>query len=406
MNTAHRQRGARLVEALGAFLVLSLGIAIVSRVHDHLRLHADIARQRAEAVRFAQQDIEELRSFATLGPAAGFQSYDSLVTVAQPIGLPPGHVANTTYTLGRDVGQSVGFKTAHVAVHWTDTAGAAHHATLDTVVARTDPALAASLTVPRAAVRGALGRSSSLPLRAVDLGDGRSALKPRDAGTLAWVFDNATGELAAECTVAATLLTQQITVADLSGCDAATGVVLDGQVRFAPGLAPLVLDIELVLTGASYAALPACASELRKTVAVTTVRGSRMHEVPADAQPALLGAAAWRDTGERFVAYHCVVTPHAGRWSGRSAVIPVGWTIGTAAGEHRVCRYSGDHDGSGAIDSNAEHPAAYTDVSGALMHQNFLVVAGPDTCPAGSPRLLGVGLAQVFVDAGTVQHQP
>ena len=406
MNGLHRQRGATLVEALIAFLVLSLGIAIVSRVHDHLRLHADITRQRAEAVRFAQQDVEDLRSFATLGPAAGLQSYDALATATQPLGLPPGQVANTAYTLDRTVSESTGFKTARVAVRWTDTAGGPQHATLDTVVARTDPALAASLTVPRAAVRGALGRSATVPLRAIDLGDGRSALKPREAGTLVWVFDNATGELAAECTVAATLQTPQITVADLSGCAPATGVTLDGQVRFAAGIAPMPLDIELALTGAGYPALPVCASELRKTVAVVTVGGSRMHDVPVDAPPALLGVAAWRDTGERFVAYHCLVTPHAGRWSGRSAVIPVGWTLGTAVGEYRVCRYSGDHDGSGTVDSNAEHPETYADVSGTLMHQNFLVVAGPDHCPSGSPRQLGTGLSQVFVDAGTVQHQP
>lgn len=406
MKRLHRQRGATLIEALVAFLVLSLGIAIVSRVHDHLRLHADIARQRAEAVRFAQQDIENLRSFATLGPAAGLQSYDALAAAVQPLSLPPGHAANTAYTLDRAVSESAGFKTAQVAVRWTDTAGQPRHATLDTVVARSDPALAASLTVPRAAVRGAFGRSSAVPLHAVDLGDGRSALKPRETGTLVWVFDNVTGELAAECTVAAALATPRVTAADLSACDPATGVVLDGAVRFAAGIAPMPLDIELALTGAGYPALPVCASELRKTVAVATVGGSRMHDVPVDAQPALLGAAAWRDTGERFVAYHCLVTPHAGRWSGRSAVIPMGWTLGTAAGEHRVCRYSGDHDGSGAVDSNAEHPETYTDVSGTLMHQNFLVIAGTDHCPSGSPRPLGTGLSQVFADAGTVQHQP
>ncbi len=406
MNAIRRQRGATLVEALVAFLVLSLGIAIVSRVHDHLRLHADIARQRAEAVRFAQQDIEDVRSFATLGPRTGFQSYDALGDTAHPVGLPPGHVANTAYTLSREVDESAGFKTARIAVRWNDTSGAAHHATLDTVVARADPALAASLTVPRAAVRGVLGRSSGVPFRAVDLGDGRSALKPRDDGTLAWVFDNVTGELVAECQVAATLPTQRIAAADLSGCDTMAGMVLDGQVRFAAGIAPMALDVALSLSGAGHAAPPHCASELRKTVEVATVGGSRVHDVPAGATPALLGVAAWRDTGERFVAYHCVVMPRQGRWSGRSEVVPVGWTIGTAAGGHRVCRYSGDHDGSGAIDSNDEHPAAYTDVSGTLMHQNFLVIAGPDACPSGSPRRLGAGLAQVFVDDGTVQHQP
>ncbi len=335
---AHRQRGATLVEALVAFLVLSLGIVVVSRVHGHLRLHADIARQRAEAVRFASQDIEAFRSFATLGTVAGYRSFAALSPTTKAIAPPPGDPTTTVYTLARSVDDAGGFKSARVAVQWTDLAGQAQHATLDTVVAGTDPALAASLTVPHPALRGARGRAPAIPPGAHALGDGRSVFKPAHDGTVAWVFDDLSGALESVCTVPAALSAAQLRAADLSACEASTGVVLAGAVRFAPGIAPLPLTVELTLGAGRYPAPPVCVAALHKTVAVTAAGGSRLHEVAAEATPATLGVPAWRDTGERYVAYHCRITPDGGRWSGRSHVVAMGWTLGHGASDHRVCR--------------------------------------------------------------------
>jgi hypothetical protein len=111
----------------------------------------------------------------------------------------------------------------------------------------------------------------------------------------------------------------------------------------------------------------------------------RFEAVPLDAVPASLGLASWVETGDRHLAYRCIVTPRAdGRWSGRSAIAPSGWSLGGGSGDRRVCRYVADADGSGAIDANIEHPADYVDVAGALLAQNFLVVRGDQACPAGS----------------------
>jgi len=62
--------------------------------------------------------------------------------------------------------------------------------------------------------------------------------------------------------------------------------------------------------------------------------------------------------------------------------VPSGWAIGTAAEERRVCRYAVDQDASGAIDTNAEHPAIYQNVDRTLARQNFIVVRGDQPCPA------------------------
>ena len=122
-----------------------------------------------------------------------------------------------------------------------------------------------------------------------------------------------------------------------------------------------------------------------KTVRYSAGGSLRIEAVPLDAVPASLGLVSWLDTGDRHLAYRCVVTPRAdGRWSGRSALLPAGWTIGSGSGDRRVCRYVADSDGSGAIDANIEHPLDYVDVAGSLLAQNFLVVRGDQACPAAA----------------------
>lgn len=80
-------RGTTLVEALITFLVLSLGLLAVSRVQGQLRLAGETARQRSEAVRLAEEDIEQLRGFsriAAAGPAAG-RAYADIVASARTV---------------------------------------------------------------------------------------------------------------------------------------------------------------------------------------------------------------------------------------------------------------------------------------------------------------------------------
>ena len=136
-------------------------------------------------------------------------------------------------------------------------------------------------------------------------------------------------------------------------------------------LLAFALSIALALTGGTYATAPECSSEAVQT-----------------------------EAGDRYVAYHCVVAPLAsGRWSGRSTVVPSGWALGTGADARQVCRYATDLDGSGAIDSNEEHPATYSAVDHSLANQNFLVIAGNQTCPAGAA-------SDAFVSHATAAHQP
>lgn len=414
------QRGATLVEALVAFVVLLLTVVAVVRVHGQFRLGSDIARQRSEAVRLGQEDLEGLRAFSVIAASAGARSWAEIASASTTIDGAAGYVTNTAYRLAREirVEPAGAAKDASVTIEWTDRAGAAQRVVLDSIVAAQDPVYAGALgAVPATVVRGAYGRSAFVPPMAKNLGGGRSAFKPLAAGSVAIVVDNATGAVVARCaSVSTALATRDLTSGDLAGCDSGAGMLLSGIVRFSlaappdPADArdvPPIVDIALATSGGVYPQPPTCASEASKTVTYVSAGIARTEAVPIAATPSTLGLATWTDTGDRHVAYHCIVYPLAsGRWSGRATLVATGWSIGTGAADRRVCRYAADTDGSGAVDTNVEHPATYVGVTGPLANQNFLVVAGAQACPVAGPVRIEGTAGDVFADLSTVQHQP
>lgn len=145
-NSIHRrgQRGSALIEALVAFLVLSLGMIAIARVQGHLRLGADVARQRSEAVRLAQEDMETLRGFASIEEAAdGTRSFDAIASASRSVNT------GTAYLLDRRIAAAdlPHAKSASITVSWTDRSGASQQFTLHSIIAGSDPALTAALAL-------------------------------------------------------------------------------------------------------------------------------------------------------------------------------------------------------------------------------------------------------------------
>lgn len=420
-TSSRRQRGTTLLEGLVALLVLSLGMFSVGRVQTQLRLNADMARQRSEAVRLAQEDLERLRAFSVIAVTAGARAYADIVNATTTVDASTGYASNTRYQVARSVtpAQVPNAKNASVAVSWADRAGAEHQVVLNSVISGSNPAYSGALSVTPASstMRAINARSARIPLAAKNLGNGSSAFKPASGGTVALLMNNTTGQVTGRCTgVSAALATQDLSVANLGACDALSGQLLSGVVRFStvgPPVAgqanevPAAVAVALTLTGGNYPAAPYCASEAMKTVAIASSVGLRMENVPIGATAAGMGQSAWTETGDRHVAYHCVVYPLAsGLWSGRTMLAPAGWTLGTGPDNRRVCRYTSDLDGSGSIDANAEHPASYANVDGPLAHQNFLVIKGNEACPGGTPvQLDGIG-PLIYANLATAQHQP
>ena len=367
-----RQLGTTLLEALIAILVLSFGALAMARLHIHLRLSSDTSRQRSEAVRLAQEDLEQLRAFSVIAPEGTARSYSEIVNTRRMIGSTTGYASNTPYELVRHV-VDAGVPQARavlISVSWTDRAGGAQQIALDTMISRSDPVHSGALGLtPGGAtangIHGANARSILIPRMATDMGNGTSVFKPASGGSVAFVFANGSGLITARCNVNATSAVADLRPAGLINCMTATAYFLSGVIRFnassPPNAAkandlPIAAQLTLTLTGGNYANAPYCATEAMVTAG-----------------------------GDRYLAYHCAVHPlTSGLWWGRSSVTPAGWSAGTGRADHRVCRYSVDLDGSGSVDTNFEHPASYRAVDRSLTNQNFLVIPGNETCPAST----------------------
>ncbi len=155
-------------------------------------------------------------------------------------------------------------------------------------------------------------------------------------------------------------------------------------------LLPLAGAIAITLRDGSYPAPPVCFSAAKKTVRYSVDGSLHVDDVAVDATAAAAGLPGWEETGDRFLAWHCIVASRAdGRWSGRVALIADGWTIGTGDGNRRVCRYAGS--ARDTIDANIATAGSDADIGAALLGRNFLVVRGSDSCPG---------------EASTELHQP
>jgi type IV pilus modification protein PilV len=379
-----QQRGIGLIEALIAFLVLCLGMLAVARLQPEFRQHAEQARRRSEATRLGQQEIERLRAFTTLTAGSG-ASYEGIASGSRVTESDNG----TRYRIDRVVVEDAmaQAKLVRVNVAWSARDGSDRQVVLDTVIAAAEPSSAGALSLaPRGVVvRGAWQRAPQVPSTARDLGDGTSAFLPASTSAQAWLFDNRSGVVTAQCNVNPSVGTQPISAQHLDGCVRLSGLLLSGEVHFT-GTAPLALTASVLLDGPSPAMAPWCRTEALKTVAIPAASGVRLDAVPLDATPASRGLADWQERGETFVAYHCVIVPAAGvlRWSGRLTLVPEGWSLGGSANEWRICRVTTDLDRSGTIDQNLEHPPIYENVTGALTRQNFRLVRGDQPCPAGT----------------------
>jgi Tfp pilus assembly protein PilV len=141
-GTPARQRGVSLLEALLAFLALSLGMLALSRLQADLRASADAARERSGAARLAQVDIEALRAFTDIA------SWNAIADTTADV-TPAG--SGTAYTLQRVVQTRAepALKEVQVTLHWVDRRGVAQQWQLATLIAGHDPALSGALTLPR-----------------------------------------------------------------------------------------------------------------------------------------------------------------------------------------------------------------------------------------------------------------
>lgn len=397
LRPLRRQRGASLIEALVAVMVMGFGMMAVAGIQGRLRNSGDMAKQRAEATRIAVVEMERMRSYAALTRSDEVPDdalvFDEIVTGSNEV-----QAASTSYKVERTVAPSGdGGIDVHLNISWRDRTSEDEEAlSLEwrTSLAAVEPKLVATAFVPPdsgISQRRARDRHTGLPSGAKTLSAERSVFKPVPSGSVALVFNNLTGMVTGLCDGLAGVSTKEITEADIAACAnsfASGAYLLSGHVRFSNADLP---D-------------PALANDPVLPVALAITLTSKDHPNPplcfTDSSTNALAGVFATD-------YYCVIqprTPPAGDadkslyWSGRTGLSG----LSLAAGGYRVCRYSDDFNGDGKI-GNAEHPLDYAKVAESLARQNFLVVKFEASCPAGQKVDLA---AQVFRNTVTALHQP
>lgn len=390
------QRGVSLIEAVVAVGVMAFGMLALVGVQATLRGSGDLARQRNEAMRIAQETMEGYRGYAALTGTAGLD-FDEIVDVGRAAisvaGTAMDGRLNTTFysTISAPiVTNTAAMKPVAVTVDWTDRSGMFQSVELRSLISGVPPELAGSLALPPAheAFAAPHGRHGAVPLAAFSLpGVGLSVFKPPQApgGTVAWVFNNVTGLVTGLCTLDATLtnatLTNIIAEACVNTSSVITAQLLSGYVRFAGGDPSAGteaeeptgrtqnLDVVLSLSTTDHPSPPVC----------------------FDDATAIDSEAAAR----REVAYYCLVYKNvSGTWAGRARLRPLAtdvaaaWTIAdTGPTNFKVCRYTPLNTDTGT--HNIDHPLDYTAAGSAagagLVNQNFLVIGASFNCPTETP---------------------
>jgi Tfp pilus assembly protein PilV len=421
---SRRQRGVTLIEALVALLVMSFGMLALVGLMSNLRLGADVAKQRSEAMRIARAAMANLRTFSELTRTATTPAtaavYSEITNQATPVTVTPVD-SNTTYSVQRQVIALTDAQAVQVrmAVTWTDRAGAAQFVNLDTVIAAVDPLFSAAVgfSPPAGPVTQPSARSPVIPAGAKQLDGKTSAFIPSSSADKLWVFNNITGVITGKCSITPGTAVSTITAADVESCKNNTiGYLLSGMVRFsntnppnpsAPG--GTAIDLGLAVVGSVSYSLP----QLVNGVPVMSGGNMALDTFAVTTPPSFDcfdDAPTTSPSTQPFVTYNCIVYPDTGTklWSGKLEL--TGISLGTTSADYRVCRYSADYNGNGSIFTsdwkaleNDEHPAVYGRVTGSLVRQNFLVVRGDLDCPTAPAVNPSAG---VFADYSTVQLQP
>lgn len=388
------QHGVSLIEALVAMAIMAIGMLGVVGLQATLRSNADVTRQRAEAVRIAQADIERWRSFTTLdmpsvvptppAPAHLIAFNDMLSGTVNISG------DNASYVLTRTVSEVTGTvgRNVSVTVGWTDRTGTAQNVTLSSQIAGILPEVSAALVLPSRSLsnKAVKGRHGSIPVPALDQGDGTSRFSVPGTSSTQWVFSNTSGLITSIC--------------NSGTCTAGNFALLAGYLRFA-----LPVDGSGDPVQPSHTLIPPNASETPLSPVPTS--GNFRIRVNTTA-PTNTTVACAHDVQAGYVAYYCAMplAPTGAEWSGTPEAF--GFSIASDANDNddnkfKVCRYTPDPN-SDTTTNPINHPRTYTNVGVSLVNQNYLVIhAGDDhvsfSCPLDNA-------ATPDIDGDTRLHQP
>ena len=434
-----KSAGVSLVEALVAMAVMGVGTLAVLGAQTTLRFNADLSKQRSEAVRIAQAQIERARTF---GDIAGYISGITSTAAGAPVLVAPvSGIGNATYSITRLVVEDTTLhgppmKQLRVTVAWVDRIGTTQQVQMASAIHGTPPALAGSLLLPANVSPTSTpgGRHRAIPLGAevVTGTTTTSSFTPPGAPDgVRWIFNNLNAVISSICTSSLP-----------ASCTAANRRYVSGVIRFATAAEPT----PPTNPPAGYYFDPGETPQGPDSTETNLVQGIGVQVVLTSPTTPAADCYVQSNLAATARLYHCAVPVDTnGGWSGRIEVTGNGtstpsWMVSSitdnTACKYRVCRYTPvrgcqpvvpvptttDFTAStiwglpGATATctapdppttpptlsrlirNGDFPLNHRIVKEALLNQNFLIRKAADGCPADGPA--------TQINTNTWHHQP
>ncbi len=385
------QAGMSLLEALIALVVMAFGMLALAGMQLNLSRSADVAKQRTEAMRLAQERVESMRSFT--GISTGVINWNGLDALTRSFST-----TNATYAIDSSMSgaDTDAMRAASVTVRWLDRAGdyaqvsglAADGSTafsfnqqvsLSTVISQTDPRDPGYVGNPlplNRPLKRPKNRNINIPIAATALGGGRSAYQLSPGVTI--VFSDLNGSVVERCTgtVDATNYAN-----GTAGCTVFDAYILAGYVSGAitptgiptPAASAPYFPAPTLPTGINTSSLTGWDNSGGKTISCIYTRATDQNDLlpPPTATPELAHY------------YLCVipVTP-GGTYSGTVRLGGI-----AVDSNNKVCRFQ--YAASVNLTANMQNIQPYVNVNESLDTQNYYIEnsnttynnPNPNPCP-------------------------
>ena len=392
MNAGRRgQLGFTIIEALISLVIMGFGILSLAGMQAGLSRNADDAKQRTEAVRLAQEKIESFRSYTGIASTVVGQGTTSITALnwnaltGSTDSITTNAAYTRTWTLGGSSGDPMRGLTVNVA--WTDRAGEAQTVSLSSVVSKTDPADSGFLGFPlplNTNLKRPKNRNLDIPIPAIDLGNGESAVKFGTEGKYV-VFGNISGDVVKICrptlngaTANADIIAALTsTNSGTSNCIQITGYIVAGYVGRDSSVSNADWNAVESGLGIDYTGITRNAAGAEN---ITCQFGNATNQNTVATIP-------------DFKYYLCVVplaaptlapsTNGPYNWSGTIRIAgPSAWHA--SANKYYVCRYQYTATNS-LTDVNQRNVQPYLAVNKSIDQQNYLIATTANATSATSP---------------------